>query len=66
MRSARLPPFEPKIKGGYLERYTYFVTSASQRAVLRRPGAAAMPVNGQANGHRADEHLKYENSSHVL
>ena len=61
-----LPPFEPKIKGGYLERYTYFVTSASQGAVVHRPGAAATPVNGQANGHRADEHLKYGNSYHVL
>jgi dihydroxy-acid dehydratase len=30
-------PFKAKIKGGYLERYTYFVTSASQGAVLRIP-----------------------------
>jgi dihydroxy-acid dehydratase len=37
-----LPPFEPRITGGYLERYTYFVTSASEGAVLRvpRPGVA--------------------------
>ncbi len=36
-RLRRLPAFTPKIKGGYLERYTYFVTSASQGAVLRVP-----------------------------
>ncbi len=33
-RLAALPPFESKIKGGYLERYTRFVTSASSGAVL--------------------------------
>ncbi len=37
-RLNRLPAFEPKIKGGYLERYTYFVTSASDGAVLKIPG----------------------------
>jgi len=36
-RRARLPAFQPKIKGGYLERYTCFVTSASQGAVFRIP-----------------------------
>ncbi len=35
-RKARAP-FQPKIRGGYLERYTHFVTSASQGAVLRVP-----------------------------
>jgi dihydroxy-acid dehydratase len=34
-RRRRLPAFEPKIRGGYLERYTRFVTSASKGAVLR-------------------------------
>ncbi len=38
-RLARLTPFVPKIKGGYLERYSYFVTSASEGAVLRVPGS---------------------------
>ena len=34
-RLARLPKFEPKIKKGYLARYTEKVTSASTGAVLR-------------------------------
>lgn len=36
-REAHRSAFVPKIKGGYLARYTYFVTSASQGAVLRLP-----------------------------
>jgi dihydroxy-acid dehydratase len=36
-RLAALPPFQSRIKGGYLERYTYFVTSASEGAVLKIP-----------------------------
>ncbi|MBO6575120.1 MAG: dihydroxy-acid dehydratase [Rhodothermales bacterium] len=36
-RLAALPPFESRIRGGYLERYTWFVTSADQGAVLRIP-----------------------------
>ncbi len=36
-RLALLPAFEPKVKGGYLERYTRFVTSASHGAVLVVP-----------------------------
>ena len=62
-RLRRLPPFEPKIKGDYLERYSYFVTSASQGAVLRRPGAASS--NGHSDAH-ANGHLKYGNSHQVL
>ncbi len=34
-RQERLKPFRPKIKGGWLERYTHFVTSASTGAILR-------------------------------
>jgi dihydroxy-acid dehydratase len=34
-RLAALPPFEPKIKRGYLGRYTRMVTSASTGAVLK-------------------------------
>ena len=34
-RRERLRPFRPKIKGGWLERYTHFVTSASTGAILR-------------------------------
>jgi dihydroxy-acid dehydratase len=36
-RLAAVPPFQPRIRGGYLERYTYFVTSASRGAVLEIP-----------------------------
>lgn len=36
-RLAELPPFEARITGGYLGRYTYFVTSASKGAVMRVP-----------------------------
>ncbi|MEL6772195.1 MAG: dihydroxy-acid dehydratase [Bacteroidota bacterium] len=34
-RLAEQPPFQPKIQRGWLGRYTHFVTSASQGAVLR-------------------------------
>jgi dihydroxy-acid dehydratase len=34
-RLKRLPPFEPKVKSGYLRRYLDRVTSASQGAVLK-------------------------------
>ncbi len=36
-RLRELPPFEPKIKRGYLARYTHLVTSASSGAVLQLP-----------------------------
>lgn len=36
-RRETLEPFQARIKGGYLERYTWFVTSASEGAVLRVP-----------------------------
>lgn len=36
-RLSELPAFEPKIKGGYLGRYTKMVTSANTGAVLRIP-----------------------------
>lgn len=36
-RQQQKAAFTAKIKGGYLERYTHFVTSASQGAVLRIP-----------------------------
>jgi dihydroxy-acid dehydratase len=42
-RRSELLPFQPKIRGGYLERYTFFVTSASDGAVLR------VPSTGPAN-----------------
>jgi dihydroxy-acid dehydratase len=42
-RRSQLLPFQPKIRGGYLERYTFFVTSASDGAVLR------VPSTGPAN-----------------
>ncbi|MBC7317507.1 MAG: dihydroxy-acid dehydratase, partial [Chloroflexi bacterium] len=34
-RLAALPPFEPRVKGGYLRRYARLVTSASTGAVLQ-------------------------------
>jgi len=34
-RMAALPPFEPKIKSGYLSRYARMVTSANTGAVLK-------------------------------
>ncbi len=36
-RLAELPPFEPKIKKGYLARYQQNVTSASKGAILKNP-----------------------------
>jgi len=36
-RMLRLPPFEAKVKGGYLERYSFMVSSASTGAVLKVP-----------------------------
>jgi dihydroxy-acid dehydratase len=40
-RLKAIPAFESRIRGGYLERYSYFVTSASEGAVLRVPGRPA-------------------------
>ena len=34
-RFKSLPPFEPKIKKGYLARYTKLVTSANTGAILK-------------------------------
>ncbi|MEM6782414.1 MAG: dihydroxy-acid dehydratase [Bacteroidota bacterium] len=49
-RLAEEPPFQPKIRRGWLGRYTHFVTSASQGAVLRLPDAIAAPAG---DGHYA-------------
>ena len=48
-RRAALPPFAPKIRTGYLARYTHMVTSASTGAILRVPdlvpaATASIPV----------------------
>ncbi|NNE46312.1 MAG: dihydroxy-acid dehydratase [Rhodothermales bacterium] len=51
-RRSELLPFQPKIRGGYLERYTFFVTSASDGAVLRVP--TTDPANS-ANRQRTAE-----------
>ena len=44
-RLAAKPAFVPKIRSGWLGRYAHFVTSASDGAVLRLPGAA-VPASG--------------------
>jgi len=36
-RIAALPDFQPKIKKGYLARYSQMVTSASTGAILKTP-----------------------------
>jgi dihydroxy-acid dehydratase len=51
-RLQALPPFQAKIRGGYLERYSYFVTSASQGAVLRVP--SSQPAQPQQNRHDSE------------
>ena len=43
-RLAELPAFEPRIRSGYLQRYSHMVTSASEGAVLRIPESASSPV----------------------
>ncbi len=52
-RLAARPVFVPKIRGGYLERYAYFVTSASQGGVMRVPGA---PLAGRRRRRDLDSH----------
>jgi dihydroxy-acid dehydratase len=42
-RLADLPAFEPRIKRGYLGRYTHFVTSASRGAILQDTPIPAHP-----------------------
>jgi len=37
-RLEELPPFEPKIKKGWLARYSYLVSSANTGAILKTPG----------------------------
>ncbi len=48
-RRQRLKPFRPRIKGGWLERYTHFVTSASTGAILRVPGPGENQAGRFAN-----------------
>jgi dihydroxy-acid dehydratase len=51
-RLALLPAFIPRIRSGYLSRYTWFVTSASRGAVmLDEPNFAASPSLPTTNGH---------------
>ena len=37
LRLSAIPPFEARIKGGYLERYSFMVSSASTGAILQVP-----------------------------
>ncbi len=56
-RLAEVPAFTPKVRTGYLARYSYFVTSASQGAVVRipeqlpasQPAADPVPLIPQPN-----------------
>ncbi|MDA1027737.1 MAG: dihydroxy-acid dehydratase [Bacteroidetes bacterium] len=41
-RLSQLPEFESKVKGGYLERYAFMVSSASTGAVLRLPESSTL------------------------
>ncbi|MEM6337648.1 MAG: dihydroxy-acid dehydratase, partial [Bacteroidota bacterium] len=43
-REAKRPAFQPKIRGGWLERYTHFVRSASEGAVLRVSESKEQPA----------------------
>ena len=43
-RLSKLPVFRPKITGGYLERYSFMVTSASEGAVLKVPPLASLEL----------------------
>lgn len=52
-RRETLEPFQARIKGGYLERYTWFVTSASEGAVLRVPNQG--PADSQELNHIASK-----------
>ena len=44
-RLQRLTRFQPKIRGGYLERYSHMVTSASTGAVLHVPAPSPAPAS---------------------
>ncbi len=55
-RLAALPRFEPKIRGGYLERYTWFVTSASEGAVLEIPRPEWAQPAGAGESPKTSEH----------
>ena len=56
-RRARLAPFRPKIKGGWLERYTHFVTSASTGAILRVGGSAGAGTRKASKQHEELTHV---------
>ena len=56
-RQERLKPFRPKIKGGWLERYTHFVTSASTGAILRVSDPASDETRKASQRHEELTHV---------
>ena len=56
-RRERLKPFRPKIKGGWLERYTHFVTSASTGAILRVGGPEGAETRKASERHEELTHV---------
>ncbi|MDE0489272.1 MAG: dihydroxy-acid dehydratase, partial [Gammaproteobacteria bacterium] len=56
-RRERLKPFRPKIKGGWLERYTHFVTSASTGAILRVGGPEGAGARKASERHEELTHV---------
>ena len=56
-RRERLTEFHPKIKGGWLERYTHFVTSASTGAILRVPDPEEEKARKASERHEEFTHV---------
>ena len=56
-RRERLKPFRPKIMGGWLERYTHFVTSASTGAILRVGGPEGAGARKASERHEELTHV---------
>ena len=56
-RRERLKPFRPKIRGGWLERYTHFVTSASTGAILRVGGPEGAGARKASERHEELTHV---------
>ena len=64
-RRERLAVFRPKIKGGWLERYTHFVTSASTGAILRVPRHSRASGNPNEEEARSASKRPHEELTHA-